>query len=381
VNSEATFKDYVLPYLITLCALAVSGTAAFYSVTGLSKLFAGASVAILIMAGSLEVSKLVIASLLYRYWGELNKVLKYYLTVATIILVLITSLGIYGFLTAAYQTTADELVVVENRIKVEELQKQRLEGQLQLYIGQQRQVSEAITSLTGGLATGTTVQYVDATGQLVTTTSSSARRTLESQINTAVTQRDRLSSEITTVSDSIAAIDQRVLSIKQGSEVSGEVGPLRFLSEISGIPMNSVVNIFTLIIIFVFDPLAVSLVLAANFAFMRLKKKEQVVVIKEPQYIETAGGDDAIELELPKELSEETKVELPYEESALDVEQVQKLEEQQEVIEEQKPEEIVKVLQYTPSNVSILTDSGTRKKISKEEYKNYKENKFSKRYF
>ena len=95
-------KAYLLPVIIALAALSVSASAAFYSVSGLSKLFAGASFEVIIMASSLEIAKLVIASLLYQYWNTINKLLRTYLTVAAVVLVLITSMGIYGFLSAAY---------------------------------------------------------------------------------------------------------------------------------------------------------------------------------------------------------------------------------------------------------------------------------------
>ena len=106
-----------LPFIIAFSALSVSASAAFYSVSGLSKLFAGASFEVIIMAGSLEVAKLVTASLLYQYWDKINKILRVYLTTATIILVLITSMGIYGFLSAAYQETYQKLSINENRIE------------------------------------------------------------------------------------------------------------------------------------------------------------------------------------------------------------------------------------------------------------------------
>ena len=109
-------KKYLLPVLIALSALSVSASATFYSITGLSKLFAGASFAVIIMASSLEVAKLVIASFLYQYWKETNKVLKTYLTIALGVLILITSAGIYGFLSSAYETTASKNVVVEKQI-------------------------------------------------------------------------------------------------------------------------------------------------------------------------------------------------------------------------------------------------------------------------
>ena len=90
-------KKGFFPFIIAFSALSVSASAAFYSVYGLSKLFAGAQTEVIIMAGSLEVAKLVIASLLYQYWDTINKALRTYLTVATVILIVITSMGIYGF--------------------------------------------------------------------------------------------------------------------------------------------------------------------------------------------------------------------------------------------------------------------------------------------
>ena len=102
-------KQSIFPFIIALSALSVSTSAAFYSVSGLSKLFAGASFEVTIMAGSLEVAKLVTASLLYQYWDTINKVLRTYFLGAVIVLILITSMGIYGFLSAAYQETYSEL--------------------------------------------------------------------------------------------------------------------------------------------------------------------------------------------------------------------------------------------------------------------------------
>jgi hypothetical protein len=90
-------QERVFPFIIATSALSVSASAAFYSVSGLSKLFAGATLAVIIMATSLEVAKLVIASLLYQYRKSLPRGLKIYLTTAAAVLVLITSMGIYGF--------------------------------------------------------------------------------------------------------------------------------------------------------------------------------------------------------------------------------------------------------------------------------------------
>jgi hypothetical protein len=109
-------KKSLFPLLIAFSALSVSASAAFYSISGLSKLFAGATFAVIVMAASLEVAKLVIASLLYQYRKGLPKLLKYYLSVACVVLILITSMGIYGFLSAAYQETAAKAGNIEAQI-------------------------------------------------------------------------------------------------------------------------------------------------------------------------------------------------------------------------------------------------------------------------
>ena len=98
-----TKDSRLFPYLVGLAALLVAGSAAFYSAFGLSKLFSGAAFAVVIMAGSLEFAKLVTASFLYRYWDEINKIMKTYLIMGVITLVVITSAGIFGFLSNAYQ--------------------------------------------------------------------------------------------------------------------------------------------------------------------------------------------------------------------------------------------------------------------------------------
>jgi len=127
-------KKRIFPFIIALSALSVSASAAFYSVTGLSKLFAGASTQVMVMAGSLEVAKLVIASLLYQYWDELNKVLRTYLMVAATVLILITSMGIYGYLSTAYQTTASQAGNAEAQVTLLKTKKQDIVQQRDLYV-------------------------------------------------------------------------------------------------------------------------------------------------------------------------------------------------------------------------------------------------------
>ena len=124
-------KDKILPILISISALAVSGSAAFYSVFGLSKLFAGASNEVIIMAGSLEFAKLVVASLLYQYWDTINKLLRAYLTIACLVLMIITSGGIYGFLSGAYQSTATQSELLDKSLIMLQQKKKDCQNQSQ----------------------------------------------------------------------------------------------------------------------------------------------------------------------------------------------------------------------------------------------------------
>lgn len=266
-------RKRIFPSIIALSALSVSASAAFYSVSGLSKLFAGASFEVIVMASSLEVAKLVIASLLYQYWGRINKLLRVYLTIAAMVLVVITSAGIYGFLSAAYQETATKSEIVDSEVKVLELKKDRFSESRSFYIEEKTQLDESITELRKGLSNNV-IQYKDKqTGEIITTTSSSTRRALQNELNDAVIRRDDISIKLESVTDSIGSLEVMILETENGAELASELGPLKYLSELTGKPMNQIINILLLIIIFVFDPLAIALVIAANFSFEQLIKK------------------------------------------------------------------------------------------------------------
>jgi hypothetical protein len=260
--------------LLGLAALFIASAAAFFSVTGLSKLFAGASTAVILMASSLEFGKIISAGFLYNYWDKINKLLRTYLLIGVGVLILITSAGIYGFLTSAYQVTADQLGVVDKQVELVQLKKGRFQEQLDGYNGEKQQLAQSISELSKGLSNNV-IQYTDKeTGQLITTTSSATRRVLEAQLNDAKSQRDIISQKIEVLSDSITSLDLKALDIQQNSEVAGEVGPLKFIAEATGKPMNTIVNWFALFIVFVFDPLAVTLVIAFNTA-LKVDKGEE----------------------------------------------------------------------------------------------------------
>jgi predicted nucleic acid-binding Zn-ribbon protein len=269
-------QERTLPFIIALSALSVSVSAAFYSVSGLSKLFAGASLEVIIMASSLEVAKLVIASLLYQYRKTLPKLLKYYLTIAAVVLILITSMGIYGFLSAAYQETASKAGNIEAQITLLETKRDNYTEQLAGYSQEKESLNQSISDLRAGLA-GNKIQYKDReTGQIITTTSSSNRRSFERQLDQALERQDVLNERIDGINQSIFDLETEIVEVQTSDELAGELGPLKYLSGLTGIPMDRIINYLLLVIIFVFDPLAIALVVAANYAFERLKPKENI---------------------------------------------------------------------------------------------------------
>lgn len=297
-------QERIFPFIIALSALSVSASAAFYSVTGLSKLFAGASTEVLIMAGSLEVSKLVIASLLYQYWDTINKALRTYLAVACFVLILITSAGIYGFLSAAYQETAALAGNVDAQIALVETKRDNIKEQLAVYNAEKSSINEAVTSLRDGLSNNV-IQYKDPeTGEIITTTSSSTRRALEKQLDQAIGRQTEINTRVDNLNQQLFDYETEIVEIRSNSEIAGELGPLKYLAGLTGLGMDQIINYLLLIIIFVFDPLAISLVVAANFAFAQLKPKKEVMKEEwDEKRMDIIGqnGNDGIHYDLEKE--------------------------------------------------------------------------------
>jgi hypothetical protein len=262
-----SIKERIFPFIIAISALSVSASAAVYSVTGLSMLFAGASTAVIIMAASLEVAKLVIASLLYQYWNKLNKILRVYLTIAAAVLILITSAGIYGYLSSAYQKTADQTSIIDSKVASLETKKKLYENTRAGVLQEKQSLSE----LKGTLSKGSTTQYTDRKGNLVVRSNNASIK----QIENASKSDEKLSSKLDIVNDSIFALETKILEVKTNATATSELGPLKFLSQLTGVAMDRIINWYILVIIFVFDPLAIALVIAANFAFSQLTRRKE----------------------------------------------------------------------------------------------------------
>ena len=271
----SNIKKGFLPFLIGFSALSVSASAAFYSVFGLSKLFAGASTEVIIMAGSLEVAKLVTASLLYQYWDSINKILRTYLAIATVILVLITSMGIYGFLSAAYQETFNQLTIVENEKKFIQQKVDFYQQDVTRYEKELQQILDNITSLSEARSVSIQVKDTSVVGGVRNTISTVDLRASQARLTIEENKRKDVNLKRDIAVDSLRTYQRQILELDNNVEVAGELGPLKYLSGLTGYPMDKIINLLLLVIIFVFDPLAVSLVIAANFAYNKAYPKRK----------------------------------------------------------------------------------------------------------
>lgn len=288
--------------LVGLAALAVAGCAAFFSVTGLALLFSGASLAVGVMGTSLEIAKLIAASYLHRFWKETNKLLRTYLLLGVLILVIITSAGIFGFLSNAYQSTSLKSDVVTREI-----------GVFQSKITQNEQQITQLNSQMGNLQQNS--------GTLLG--SGKVNNRLIRSIDNRDKQINKLSTKIGVLNDSIAVWNIKINEIKNNNlDLEREIGGFKFIAEAFDLPINSVVKFFIFLLIFVFDPMAVTLLIAFNTALEQDSKKKPKKIVEEPtndqatdlatdqadKNYEIYGDDDVTKSEVEEELpiSEET---------------------------------------------------------------------------
>ena len=249
-----------------LSALFVAFNAAFFSVTGLAKLFAGASVSVMIMASSLELAKLITAGYLYNYWDKINKGFRIYLSIGVVILILITSLGIYGFLTAAFQDTLNQYNVSSKQKAFLQQKESFWGGDVTRYDKELERISNNISTLSNAKSSGIQVRDTTSTTGFRNTISTTELRLSQKRIEVEETNRKEVQAKREVAADSLQKIQLRILELDTDTETGSELGPLQYLSTLLDKPMTDIINWFILIIIFVFDPLAVSLVIAFNMA-------------------------------------------------------------------------------------------------------------------
>jgi hypothetical protein len=278
-------KQNYLPWLLLFCAIGLSVTAAYYSVVGLSVVFVGAAIPVIVMGSFLEISKIAIATYLHNQWKKTYTLLKVYLTIALVVLSIITSIGIYGLLSTGFQQNIAKLEIGEKQIKNIEVKKQRFED-IKIELNKEKSTLDSdITKLREGLASNTTTQTVDRkTGQLITKENSGNRKSFETQLSSAQIRRDNISKKIDILNDSITVLDIKILDMESKSTESNEIGAIQYVSESTGSSPQTVANWFIFLLIFVFDPLAITLVIATNQAFEQNKPKFNIY--GEPKNIE-----------------------------------------------------------------------------------------------
>ena len=278
-------KQKFLPWFLLFCALGLSITAAYYSVIGLSIVFAGVAIPVIVMGSFLEVSKIAIATYLHNAWKNTYTLLKVYLTIALVTLSVITSIGIYGLLSTGFQENIAKLEIGGKQIQNIEVKKKRFEEIKTELTKEKTTLDTDIAKLRDGLTSNTTTQSVDKkTGQLITRENSGNRKSFESQIKSAQSNRDTLSKKINALNDSITALDVKILDMESKASEGNELGAIQYVSEITGAGVKTVANWFIFMLIFVFDPLAITLVIATNQAFDRIKPKTNIY--GEPKPIE-----------------------------------------------------------------------------------------------
>lgn len=304
-----TLKNYFFPILLALSALSLAGAAAFFSVTGLSKLFGGAKEAVIIMASSLEFAKLITASFLHRYWKAIDWKLKTYLTIGTITIMLITSAGIYGFLSGAYSETSNKLKNIDGQIAIVEQKKQIISDDIKRLESSQKLKQDRVQSL----ITLRTQQEARVDSLYNRGRVSAAKRVEEqivqsnNEISKTTIEADSVGRNIQAKSEEIGKLDMEILDLKN-NDVSGEVGPLKYIASLTNRTMDSVVNFFILLLIFVFDPMAVCLVIATNIALERAGLKSLADIAPAPKkkkVEEPIESKDDIETEPISEASTE----------------------------------------------------------------------------
>lgn len=271
-----------LKLTVGLVALSLAVCAGFFSIVGLSKLFAGAAVAVIAMAATLEASKLIIASFLYQHWTAVGKSLRAYLLIAITIIAMITSIGIYGFLSGAYQTTKSKYDLTQTQADSLKSVQSYYESTLATCNFQLNAKTKQLTNLTEIRNS----QELRAT-QLITLNRSSksadkSATQTEKQISQLSQSIDELNSKIVLYGDSASKAKVAITQVSLRNEISSELGTLVYLSNVSGWSMDKIVNILIILFIIVFDPLAICMVLVFNF--LNHKNKANVApVLIEPE--------------------------------------------------------------------------------------------------
>lgn len=311
-------------------ALLIAGVAAFFSITGLSKLFAGALIPVIIMGSILEIGKLRAASHLQRHWSRLGKAMRVYLSIGVVVLMLITSVGIYGFLTDAYQKTAHKYDNIQKQTELIDKKENLVKDQIKRNEGLISTRTEREKSLTT-LRTNQESRLDTLLNRNRSTSAKSAQGSINDaneeikQINIDIS---KYNADINVLNDSVGVYENQKLQLSNSNDVA-EIGPLKYIATLTGKPMDVVVNWVILALIFVFDPMAIILLISgqSTHALEELERIENekkkfefpIADAKEGQVL-VADGSGNIKFENSQE--EEFVEHEPENETAIDTPEV-----------------------------------------------------------
>ena len=249
-----------LKWLVGFSALIIAGCAAFFSVTGLGVLFSGASTAVMIMAGSLEFAKLVAATYLKQKWDEIKGFNKWYLVTAVGVIMLITSAGIFGYLSNAFQQQNLKLGQIEREISVFQAQITTNESEINRFTTQITNLQQIRNSQEANIS------------KIIERNGSTSR--LSTMVRNADKEISAISVKINTLTEKNNKNYEEINKIKNNNiETEREVGGFRFVAEMFGVELKKVVKFFIFLIVIVFDPLAIALIIAFNGLIETKKQK------------------------------------------------------------------------------------------------------------
>jgi len=255
--------------LIVIAAVLIAGCAAFFSITGLGLLFR--SVSVMVMAGSLEYGKIVTAAYVKNNWNQLSKALRIYLSSAVIILMIITSMGIFGFLSDAFQSQSLRLEMVDRQVQLINNKINSNTTEIERYNDNIKNYSSIRNSQESNFS------------KLVDRNAQTGR--VNSMIKNADNQITQASKRIDSLQNVNILLYQNIDSVKNTNmDMEREVGGFRFIAESFNVPLKKAVKWFILMIVFVFDPLAIALVIALNSITKKEPELEEQVA--EPEFEE-----------------------------------------------------------------------------------------------
>jgi len=264
-------KYFSLRTLLLFNALFLSGIAAFYAVTGLIAIFATAVIPIAIMGVALESAKLVIASWLYRRWNDITKLMRYYFSISLIVLMLLTSMGIFGFLSKAHLDQAVPTGEVASQVYILD---DKIKYQRSIIDRNQKAIKQLDDLVEQSIGRTTDEKGIDKATTL--------RRQQEGQRNRLVGEIERAQNQIN------ALTNQRAPIASQLRKIEAEVGPIKYIAaliygdKIDETILEKAVRFVIITIVFVFDPLAVMMLVAWNREIIFASRLPQSPVTTNP---------------------------------------------------------------------------------------------------